>query len=72
MRICDDDPLSARALIEQSYDTGREGWRLRTESRLEMSSTATDFRIKGWLRVLEDGTELRRRDWDETIPRDLI
>ena len=72
LRIRDDDPLSARSIIDQSYDTGRDGWRNRTESRLEMSSTETEFHIQGWLRVLENGVELRRRDWHEVIPRDLI
>lgn len=72
LRIRDDDPLSARALVVQSYDTGREGWRIRTESRLEMWSTETELHIEGWLRVLENGAELRRREWNEAIPRDLI
>lgn len=72
MRIRDDDPLSARATIDQSYDTGREGWRIRTETRVEMWATTTELHIKGELRVLENGTELRRRDWHEIIPRDLV
>ena len=72
LRIRDDDPLSARSIIDQSYDTGRDGWRIRTETRLEMWSTETEFHIKGWLRVLENGSELRQRNWEEVIPRDLI
>lgn len=72
LRIRDEDPLSARSVVTQSYDTGREGWRIRTESHLEMWSTGTAFHIEGWLRVLENGTELRRREWHEAIPRDLI
>ncbi|TDL81270.1 CocE/NonD family hydrolase [Palleronia sediminis] len=72
LRIRDDDPLSARAAVIQSYDTGRDGWRIRTESRIEMRSTEDRFIIEGWLRVLENGTELRRREWSETIPRNLI
>ncbi|PVA07780.1 CocE/NonD family hydrolase [Thalassorhabdomicrobium marinisediminis] len=72
LRIRDDDPLSARAVIEQSYDTVREDAVLRTETRLEMSSTETEFHIQGVLRVFEDGQELRQREWNEVIPRNLI
>ena len=72
LRIRDNDPLSARAIIDQSYDTGRDGWRIRTETRLEMWSTETDFHIEGWLRVQENGEALRERKWHEVIPRDLI
>lgn len=71
-RIHDDNPLSARSIIEQSYDTLREDANLRTETRLEMWSTATDFHIQGMLRVLENGEELRKRNWHEVIPRNLI
>ncbi|MCK8464027.1 CocE/NonD family hydrolase [Aliiroseovarius sp. S1339] len=71
-RIRDDDPLSARSIIDQSYDTVRDGWNIRTETRLELSSTETEFHLDGTLRVLENGEELRKRTWRRVIPRDLI
>ena len=72
LRIRDDDPLSARYVIDQSYDTGREGWRIRTETRAEMWSDASHFHISGVMRVMENGVQLRERIWAETLPRHLI
>ena len=72
LRIRDDDPLSARYVIDQSYDTGREGWRIRTETRLEMTSDQHHFHITGELRVLENGVVAREKSWAEAIPRQLV
>ncbi len=34
----DDDPLSARAEVKQSYEMGREGWRVRIECAAAMTA----------------------------------
>ncbi len=72
MRIRDNDPLSAYYVIDQSYDTGRKGWRIRTETRLEMRSDLHNFHISGDMKVLENGVELKKKSWNEVIPRHLI
>jgi hypothetical protein len=36
-----------------------------------MTSTATDFRLTGELRVRLDGKPFHTATWDETIARDL-
>jgi uncharacterized protein len=66
------DPLTARYHLTQSYELGREGWRIRIETRTTMHATATDFVLRGSLRAYENGTLARSRDFEETIPRDLV
>lgn len=72
LTIRDDDPLSARYVLTQHYDMGREGWRIAIDSVTEMTADATTFFLKGELVVLENGQEVARRRWDEAIARDLI
>ena len=72
LTIRDDDPLSARYVLTQRYDMGRDGWRIAIDSVTSMTSDATHFFLSGDLTVRENGTEVARRRWDETIPRDLI
>ena len=67
-----DDPLSARATMTQSYAFGRDGWRIRLESTVEMTATADSFRLTGTLDAYENDTLAASRRWDETIPRDLV
>ncbi|MEI2685983.1 MAG: hypothetical protein V9G14_06640 [Cypionkella sp.] len=72
LRIRDNDPLSARYVIDQSYDTGRDGWRIRSETRLKMWSDETHFHITGAMKVMENGAVLREKTWSEVLPRHLI
>jgi predicted acyl esterase len=67
-----DDPLTARALVTQSYELGREGWQIRIETRTEMTATVTHFRLTGALTAYANGALELARTWDETIPRDLL
>ena len=41
-----DDPLTARYRLTQSYEMGREGWRIRIETHTSMHATATDFVVQ--------------------------
>ena len=43
LTIRDDDPLSARYVLTQSYEMGREGWRTRIDTRAQMRSDRTHF-----------------------------
>jgi predicted acyl esterase len=72
LTIAADDPLSARYELTQSYELGREGWRIRIETHSSMHATATDFVLAAKLRAFENGTFAASRDFEETIPRDLV
>jgi putative CocE/NonD family hydrolase len=72
LTIRDDDPLSARYILTQSYAMGRDGWRTHVDTRLEMRSDRQHFFVTGSLTAYENGQAVARRDWDEVIPRDLL
>ena len=66
-----DDPLSARYVLTQSYEMGRDGWRIRIASRTAMRSDAQSFHIDGAMQVFENDAQVWNRDWAETVPRNL-
>jgi predicted acyl esterase len=66
------DPLSARYLITQKYELGREGWRILIETQTSMHATATDFVMRASVRAYENGALSGARDMEKTIPRDLL
>ena len=72
LTIAADDPLSARYDIAQSYEMGREGWRIRIETRLAMRATRDHFLVEGKLAAFENGALVRERDFAETIARDHV
>ena len=72
LTISADEPLCAKYVITQAYEMGREGWMTRSEARLEMTSTLNDFHVKGTLDVYENDVKAASREWNETIPRDLV
>ena len=67
-----DDPLTARYQLTQNYELGREGWRIGIETLTSMHASASDFVLRGSVRAYENGALAASRDWDETIPRDLL
>jgi putative CocE/NonD family hydrolase len=72
LTVSSDDPLSARSVITQSYEMGREGWRIRIETEAEMTGTAETFRLVGAVRAFENGTLVVERAWDETFERHCL
>ena len=72
LTIAADDPLSARYHLTQSYELGREGWRIRIETQSSMQATSTEFVLSASLRAFENGTLTSSRDFEEKIPRDLV
>ena len=70
--IRDDDPLSARAEIAQTTELQRGEWSVRIETRLELSSSATAFRLRASLAAFEAAKPVCERSWDEEIKRELI
>ena len=47
LSIGGEDPLTARYRLTQTYEFGREGWRIRIETETSMRATATDFLLTG-------------------------
>jgi hypothetical protein len=72
LTIKDDDPLSARYVLTQSFALGRHGWRSRVETRAEMSSDRENFFLKGDLSAYLNGELVAERHWNQTFKRDLI
>ncbi len=72
LTIRDDDPLSARYVLTQRYEMGREGWMIEVESTTRMHSDAADFHISGELEARENGKTVATRKWEQTIPRDFL
>ncbi len=71
MTASESDPSVARMASEVRYRLEQDGHVITADADAEMTSTATDFRHRGVLRVTLDGEPFARRAWDETIPRDL-
>jgi uncharacterized protein len=67
-----EDPLTARYRLTQTYELGRENWRIRIETSVSMRATMTDFHLQGAVRAYENGALATSRDFEETIPRDLV
>ena len=72
LTIRDNDPLSARYVLTQSFEMGREGWRIKVRTRTEMHSDRDNFYVKGALFAFENGSLVAEREWDETVARDLM
>ena len=72
LTIRDEDPLAARYLVTQSYEMGREGWRTRVDTRVQMHADIRHFYLTGSLTARLNGEVVAERAWDTTIPRDLV
>ena len=72
LSITDDDPLSARYLLTQSYEMGREGWRTLIDTRAQMRCDRTHFYLAATLTARLNGQIVAERQWDVTVARDLV
>jgi putative CocE/NonD family hydrolase len=72
LAIRDDDPLSARYVLTQSYEMGREGWRTLVNTRAQMHSDRANFYLSGTLTARLNGELVAERSWDVAIARDLM
>jgi predicted acyl esterase len=70
--IDDDDPLSAVVEIRRTETISRDAWRIRLETLMRLSCTRDAFLLRASLRALDGETEVCRRDWDLSIPRDFL
>jgi hypothetical protein len=68
----EDDPLSAVVELRKNQTMSREGWEIRVETWMRLSSTRNAFLLQGGLIAWEGANEVCRRDWDRSIPRDFL
>ena len=66
------DPLSATAELRRTLTMARDTWNIRVETQMSLSSTRTDFLLRGSLRAWEGTNEVCHREWDRSIPRDFV
>jgi uncharacterized protein len=70
--IEEDDPLSAVVELRRTETIARDAWRIRIETQMRLSCTRDVFLLRVTLRAWEGANEVRRREWDCSIPRDFI
>jgi uncharacterized protein len=70
--IAAEDPLAATYVVSQTYEIGRDGWRIRLESRSEMTATASHFHLRSTLTAFENGQQAASRAWADAIARDCV
>jgi putative CocE/NonD family hydrolase len=68
----ENDPSSAAAEMQKCETISREQWRVRIESTMRMTCTRDAFRLTASIRASEGDSEVLRRDWDRSIPRNLL
>jgi hypothetical protein len=68
----ENDPLSAVAELRNTQTLSRNEWQIRIETQMRLSSTRDTFLLQGSLRAFEGANEVCRRDWDRSVPRDLL
>jgi hypothetical protein len=66
------DPLSARAENVQTIVLRRGDWTVRIETRTRLSATTGAFQLRAELEAYEGDACIFSRDWNHTIPRDLV
>jgi uncharacterized protein len=70
--IQEDDPLSATAEMRRTETLSRDGWQVRIETHMRLSCTREAFLLQATLRAWEGPKEICHREWDRSIPRDLV
>jgi hypothetical protein len=67
--VSEHDPLAATAEVTWSWVFERKDWKIRTESRTQMSCTKRDFILKASLTAYEGENKVFERTFDEVIAR---
>jgi putative CocE/NonD family hydrolase len=70
--IDEDDPLSAVVEMRQSQMVSRDAWRIRIETRMQMSCTRDAFLLRATMRAYEGDEEVCHREWDYSVPRSFV
>ena len=71
-RIGEDDPLTARAEVEQKTFLERGDWSTRVETRTQFSATKTHFQLVAKMEAYEGEKRIYSRNWDRKVKRDLV
>jgi putative CocE/NonD family hydrolase len=69
LRIHPDDPLRARASMQQRTELGRADWRVTVETEIAIRCTRTDFVVEARLDAWEGSERVFEKTWDERVPR---
>ena len=70
--IEEDDPLCAVAEMRRTETISRDKWQVRIETLIRFSCTKDAFLLQATLRAQEGPDEVCRREWNRSIPRDLM
>ena len=70
--IGESDPLAARSEIAQQTVLRRGDWSARIESRTRLSAAADGFRFTAVLEAFAGDERVFAKEWDRTVPRDLV
>jgi putative CocE/NonD family hydrolase len=70
--IDEENPLSARAEVRWDIEIGRGSWRTRSVVRVVQTATRDTFRIHAEMDAFESDSRVMSRNWDCTVPRDLV
>lgn len=68
-RIVEGDPLSANGDFTWTWMFERRDWKIRTDSHIRLTSTATDFVIHATMDAFEGERRVFSRNYDYVIPR---
>jgi hypothetical protein len=72
LAISPSDPNSATYTLTERYYLLREDWDIRADVSCGMSATKDSFIIWGSLEAFEGGKSVVKREWHETVKRDLV
>ena len=70
--ICEDDPLSAKEIIEQRATLTRGEWRITVRMSMTQTSDADAFYLQGHLEADEGAERFIERHFDVSVPRRLV
>ena len=68
--IGDHDPLSMVGVAGWTTEMERPGWRVRTDCRTELTTTATDWIVRAVLTAHEGEEKVFEKHYEKTVPRD--
>lgn len=71
-KIRPDDPLSARAEVEQRAQFARGAWSTHVETRVRLSASPREFRVEAELEAREGDRTVVSRRFDTRVPRDHV
>jgi hypothetical protein len=72
MIVNDNDPLSARNKVTQSYRTGRPGWLTAIQVTTEMTCDQDHFYLTAELKAYEGDALFFQKIWSDSVKRDWL